>query len=84
MFEIIWKSKALKQALKLPLMDRKRVSQAVSRLKDKEGWVNVKHLAKHKYDYRMRVGRYRILFNCEETIKIIKIEEVKKRDERTY
>ena len=32
----------------------------------------------------MRVGQYRILFNYEEIIKIISIEEVKKRDERTY
>lgn len=43
-----------------------------------------KAIDKSQYDYRLRVGRYRVLFNCEEEIKIIRIEEVKKRDERTY
>jgi len=32
----------------------------------------------------MRVGRYRILFDWEGTIKVVSIQEVKKRDERTY
>ena len=34
--------------------------------------------------YRMRVGRYRVLFDHDDFIKIIEIQEVKKRDERTY
>lgn len=41
-------------------------------------------LQNHKYDYRMRVGRYRLFFDDKEEIKIIAIQEVKKRDERTY
>ena len=51
---------------------------------NKADWNQVKQLVNHKYDYRMRVGRYRVLFNCENEVKIIRIEEVKKRDERTY
>ncbi|HCU30259.1 MAG TPA: cytotoxic translational repressor of toxin-antitoxin stability system, partial [Sphaerochaeta sp.] len=31
-----------------------------------------------------RVGSYRVLFNILETVEIISIEEVRKRDERTY
>lgn len=83
-YEIIWKTKALKQAAKLPSDDRKKVSQKVGELKNSNDWKQVKQLKNHKYDYRMRVGRYRVLFSCENEIKIIRIEEVKKRDERTY
>ncbi|HGY57334.1 MAG TPA: type II toxin-antitoxin system RelE/ParE family toxin [Caldithrix abyssi] len=45
---------------------------------------NVKKLKNHQDDYRIRIGRYRVLFNYDRNIKIVFIEEVKKRDERTY
>jgi mRNA-degrading endonuclease RelE of RelBE toxin-antitoxin system len=41
-------------------------------------------LRNHRYGYRLRVGRYRVLFDHVDVIRIIKIQEVKKRDERTY
>jgi mRNA-degrading endonuclease RelE of RelBE toxin-antitoxin system len=34
--------------------------------------------------YRLRVGRYRVIFGFYERIQIVEIQEVKKRDERTY
>lgn len=38
-----------------------------------------------KPDYRLRVGRYRVLFTIHAGIPlIVRIEEVKKRDEHTY
>jgi mRNA-degrading endonuclease RelE of RelBE toxin-antitoxin system len=30
------------------------------------------------------VGNYRVLFNLLDTVEVVNIEEVKKRDERTY
>jgi len=45
---------------------------------------NVKALTKHQYGYRLRVGNYRVLFDWDGAVKIVNIEEVKKRDERTY
>lgn len=45
---------------------------------------NVKALNNHDYQYRMRVGDYRVFFNVDDIIEIVYIEEVKKRDERTY
>ncbi|MFQ5900972.1 MAG: type II toxin-antitoxin system RelE/ParE family toxin [Thermodesulfobacteriota bacterium] len=45
---------------------------------------NVETLKDEDYDYRLRVGRYRVLFDYAEVIKIIYIQEVKKRDDRTY
>jgi hypothetical protein len=38
----------------------------------------------HAFGYRLRVGNYRVLFNVLETVEVVNIEEVKKRDERTY
>jgi mRNA interferase RelE/StbE len=43
-----------------------------------------KFLKKHHYDYRMRIGRYHVLFNHDDVVRIIEIQEVKKRDEQTY
>lgn len=45
---------------------------------------NVKALTKHEYQYRLRVGNYRVFFNFDGVVHIVSIEEVKKRDERTY
>jgi len=45
---------------------------------------NVKTLAQYDYGYRLRVGNYRVLFDWADAIKIVSIQEVKKRDERTY
>ncbi|MNH47194.1 hypothetical protein D3C79_1103120 [compost metagenome] len=45
---------------------------------------SVKALANHIYGYRLRVGNYRILFDWDGSVKIVNIEEVKKRDEHTY
>lgn len=46
--------------------------------------VNIKSLADHDYRYRLRVGNYRVLFDWDGTIKVVSIQELKKRDERTY
>ncbi|GAA7512156.1 type II toxin-antitoxin system RelE/ParE family toxin [Helicobacter pylori] len=46
---------------------------------------NIKALTNHTYEYRYRVGDYRVFFNIVgNTMNIVSIEEVKKRDERTY
>lgn len=41
-------------------------------------------LTNHAYGYRLRVGHYRVLFNVLVVVEVVSIEEVKKRDERTY
>ena len=46
--------------------------------------LDVKALKSYKYGYRLRVGRYRVLFDFDGTIKVIAVQEVKKRDEQTY
>ena len=48
------------------------------------GCANVKALKGHEYGYRLRVGNYRVLFDFDGRIHVVMIEEVRKRDERTY
>lgn len=45
---------------------------------------NVKALTNHEYGYRLRVGHYRVFFEFDGAVRIVSIEEVRKRDERTY
>jgi mRNA-degrading endonuclease RelE of RelBE toxin-antitoxin system len=84
MYAIQWEKKALKQLKRIEKNERISISQSVKALKNRPTWRNVKSLKNQKYKYRLRVGRYRVFFDLEETVKIVKIEEVKKRNERTY
>ncbi|MCG8635794.1 MAG: type II toxin-antitoxin system RelE/ParE family toxin [Desulfobacterales bacterium] len=86
MKDILWNNKARKQMKKIPINYRDAIFQSVDKLKDFPGakGLDVKALRNHKYDYRMRVGRYRVLFDDKEQVRIIAIQEVKKRDNSTY
>jgi len=85
MYKIDWKNKAVKQLDKLADRDtRKEIRNEVSNLSDWPNVQNVKKLTNHKYDYRLRVGRFRVFFDISDSVRIIHIEEVKKRDDRAY
>ena len=82
---VIWQPKALKQLKKIG--DRsiqQRLLFAARGLSEFPNCCNVKPLVNHDYDFRLRVSDWRLLFNAFEEINIVSIEEVKKRDERTY
>jgi len=81
---IKWMHKAIKQLGKLHAADQITVRNAVRALAHMPNVHNVKALVKHAYGYRLRVGNYRVLFDWNRDIHIVRIEEVKKRDERTY
>ncbi len=85
MYEIDWTRKALKQLMKLDSrQDRDAVYGAVDGLTAWPDCRNIKALSGHEYSYRLRVGRFRVLFDVHEAVKVIAIQEVRKRDERTY
>ncbi len=84
MFKIEWEKKALKELSRLPQNDRKTITESVKQLSNWPDCQNVKTLTNHQYQYRLRVGRYRVFFDIENLLKILRIEEVKKRNERTY
>ncbi|MFT4432069.1 type II toxin-antitoxin system RelE family toxin [Caballeronia sp. 15715] len=84
MNKINWTSKAIKQARKLDRPVRVAIVDAVEQLAEMPDCQNVKALTNHLYGYRLRVGNYRVLFDWDGSIKIVEIQEVRKRDERTY
>jgi mRNA interferase RelE/StbE len=83
--KITWQTKALRQLRKLETEDSDEIRKSVTEeLPDFSKSKNVKKLTKHDYEYRLRVGRFRVFFNFEGKVQVVSIEEVKKRDERTY
>ncbi|WP_322364926.1 type II toxin-antitoxin system RelE/ParE family toxin [Pseudomonas sp. Teo4] len=71
-------------ARKLSKADQPRIYDAAQALAHMPDVQNLKVLVNHSYGYRLRVGNYRILFDWDGGVKIVNIEEVKKRDEHTY
>ena len=83
MNEVNWSKKAKRQLAKIPIKYRVTITDATRTLVNFPECKNVKTLKNHIYDFRLRVGRYRVFFDFDGQIKIIAIQEVKKRDERT-
>jgi mRNA interferase RelE/StbE len=81
---IKWHVKALKQLRRIDRQDNAVIRSAVNALADMPDCQGVKALTNHRYGYRLRVGRYRVLFDYDGEVRIVEIQEVKKRDERTY
>ena len=84
MVRIQWSRRAVKQMQRIAESDRQTIYVKTKELQNFPNVRNIKHLKNYKYEYRLRIGNYRVLFNFDDGVKIISIEEVKKRDERTY
>ena len=85
MNSINWQPKALRQLRKIDARAGKQIRVAVTaELADLNTARNVKSLTNHEYGYRLRVGNYRVFFDYDGEVQIVSIEEVRKRDERTY
>jgi mRNA-degrading endonuclease RelE of RelBE toxin-antitoxin system len=84
MYAINWTRKAVKQLMKVDTAPRKRILAAVTALTDLRNAPNVKPLVNHPYGYRLRVGGHRVLFDADDVIRIIEVQEIKKRDDNTY
>lgn len=81
---IEWTLKAAKQLRRLDRKHQVAVRDGVAGLADMPRCQNVRSLTNHKYGYRLRIGDYRVLFDWDGEIRVVAIEEVRKRDERTY
>ncbi len=86
MNEVRWKPKAAKQLMKLNRKAQVAIRDEVgTKLAVFPACSGVKKLTGHEHEYRLRVGNYRVFFNFEGgSVCVVSIEEVKKRDERTY
>ncbi len=58
--------------------------EGVETLKDFPNVPGIKRLTNSPVGYRLRVGTWRILFDFDGAAHIVSIEEVKRRNERTY
>jgi len=82
---ILWTPKAAKDLRKLPRQVQVDIRDTVQeKLPHFPKCSGVKALTNHSHGYRLRVGDYRVFFEFEGAIRLVRIEEVKKRDERTY
>ncbi|MBI4384010.1 MAG: type II toxin-antitoxin system RelE/ParE family toxin [Nitrospinae bacterium] len=84
MYNIEWTVKAFRQVKKIKDREtRTQIIDAVETLKHFPGAGNVARL-QNRDDYRLRVGRWRVIFEVERSLKIIEVQEVKIRNEDTY
>lgn len=84
MFLINWTKVALKQLGKIPPADHARIVEAVAALEAFPTVREVKALSNHQYGFRLRVGQYRVLFDVAAVVRIIKIQQVRRRNDHTY
>lgn len=84
MYAVNWSNKAKKQLRKIDRKEQITIIDAVDGLVRFPGTKNVIALTNHEYGYRMRVGNYRVLFDADTEVRIIEIQQVKKRDDNTY
>ena len=85
-YKIVWKRRAKRFLKDLQKQDVARIQEAVEDLADRspETWRNVIALTKHVYQYRLRVGDYRVLFDIQKKVEILDVQEVGRRNEQTY
>jgi mRNA interferase RelE/StbE len=85
MYKIFWQPKAVRQLEKIRNIKLKTdIFAMVDMLQDYQSCLGIKPLKNHKYDFRLRVGQYRVLFSVNDIVQVIDIHEVKKHYERTY
>jgi mRNA interferase RelE/StbE len=79
--------KAERQLKKLAKRDRVTYLNVIEAVESLRRWPdveNVRKLSSHTYGYRLRIGSYRVLFDVDREVKVVAVQEVKKRDERAY
>ena len=84
MNSIKWQVKALRQLRKLNHQTNASIRAAVNGLAAMPDCPGVKALTNHTCGYRLRVGAYRVFFDFDGEIRVVDVQEVKKRNERTY
>ncbi|KAF7597972.1 MAG: cytotoxic translational repressor of toxin-antitoxin stability system [Candidatus Dactylopiibacterium carminicum] len=84
MNSINWTTKAAKQLRKLDRQHQVAILDAVSGLAGMPDSQNVKALTNHQFGYRLRVGGFRVIFDWDSGVRVVEVQEVRKRDERTY
>lgn len=79
-----YSNRALKQLRKIPVVTSREIFRECRKLENFPQCSGIKALENHEYQYRLRVGSFRVFFNFDGAVHVVSIEEVKKRDDRTY
>jgi mRNA interferase RelE/StbE len=82
MDNITWTQTARRQLRRIDRKQQQTIINAVDTLVDLRTARNITALTRHEHGYRLRVGRYRVMFDHGGNL--VTIKEVVKRDERTY
>jgi mRNA-degrading endonuclease RelE of RelBE toxin-antitoxin system len=85
MFAVDWRPRALRQLRRIrDARPRTAIVLAVGSLRSFPTVEGIVALTAHRHGYRLRVGHYRVLFDVDKEDRVVVIQEVRKRDERTY
>jgi mRNA interferase RelE/StbE len=72
----------MREIERLPVVDKLRIEAAVDRLQDTPRPQGIKALEQGVY--RLRIGRYRVIYSVDDTEREVVVEAVSLRNERTY
>ena len=71
--------KAIKDLKKIDKLQAKKILTSISKLENYPNISNIKKLTNHNPAYRLRIGKYRVLFDVEDDI--ITVSRIKHRKE---
>ncbi|MGR3311340.1 MAG: type II toxin-antitoxin system RelE family toxin [Candidatus Brocadiales bacterium] len=80
-YHIQFLSSAAKEFRSLPLDIKRRIGKAVETLRQNPYHPGIHKLHGHSQLYRIRVGQYRIVYEIDEQVKLVRITRVRHRRE---
>ena len=80
-YEIRWKKSAAEEIRRIEKKDRRRILEAVGELTEDPLHGGVKKIVNMENAYRIRVGRYRVVYTIFETVLVVEIIRVRHRRE---
>jgi len=85
MYAIDWAPRARRQLGKVRERElRVRIFEGVERSRAFPAVPGLEALKEHRYGYRLRIGRFRVLIDVDTERRVVLVQEVCRRDERTY
>lgn len=86
---INYSSKAVRQLKKFNKDEQVLVKNKIKELENpSNSWSKVKSLVNHDCQYRLKIKvgskQFRVLFDFDSSVRIVEIQEIKKRDDNTY
>ena len=85
MYAIDWAPRARRQLRKVRDREtRVRILLAVEWLAGFPAVAGLERLRDHRYGYRLRIGDHRALIDVDTNSQVVLVQEIRKRNERTY